>query len=428
MRKIVRTMAALMMLLVLVNASAMAAAKVRITHFTYPSHGTSWAEYLNDRAKVFNAKNPDMEVEVLVGDDYASKFMVMLAGGTPPDVTDFHPAMGATHIINGVFADLRPYLTSSGIKLNQLTGPAVVQVLTAPNGSIWGLPADIFSVVTYYNEDIFDGAGLPYPKDLGPKWNWDQAISTGKKTTRDTNGDGVPDIWGLDRITGRYYIFVHQAGGRLYDKVIAPTKPSWNTPEVAQGLSFPLRAMTEKIAPSLTTSSAAVTQSYFWKGNNAVSLVDGPGIIGAYLKDAPFRWNIAQQVAGPVNAGSEITVDAFQIVDASPHKDQAWRWIQFISLDQESHAKFVEYTGRAPSLVSLQRRYQQLNKFVPNNFMAFFDVAALPSTQMNYIIPQASQVGAVVNPLLSQVWRGELPIETAIAQIQNQVTPILSQK
>lgn len=411
------------------GAVAPGLAKVRVTHYTYVGHGEKWFNYLEDRAKVFMAQHPDIEIEFVrpgATAEYATKFTVMLAAGTPPDVTDFHPALGGTHIINGVFADLRPFLAKDNINLQQITAPYVTNVLTTNTGAIWGLPADIYPIVTYFNKDIFNNIGSPFPSELGANWTWDRALNVGRKATIDKNSDGNPEQWGFDRMWARWYMWVQQAGGRLYDRVYDPTQSYWNTPEVVRGLNFPLTVMRDGLGPKSNT--AGVKETYFWFGRTAIDLVDGPGITGDYLKTASFGWDIAPQINGPVNSSSEITVDAFEMLEASPHKAEAWQWLKFISLDVESQAKFVEYTGRAPSLSVLQRRYQQLVPYLPANYMAYFVSAAAPGTQLNYILLKQTEVNAIVNPMITQIFAGQIPVETAVAQIQEKVSAILAGK
>ncbi|MFD0712742.1 ABC transporter substrate-binding protein [Paenibacillus sp. GCM10027626] len=51
----------------------------------------------------------------------------------------------------------------------------------------------------YYNKAILKKEGLPDPQELQDKgeWNWDTFLDIAKKTTKDTNGDGKTDQYGL---------------------------------------------------------------------------------------------------------------------------------------------------------------------------------------------------------------------------------------
>ncbi|MHB1485348.1 MAG: ABC transporter substrate-binding protein [Saccharofermentanales bacterium] len=62
------------------------------------------------------------------------------------------------------------------------------------NGKIYGLPYDCTPTVMFYNIEIFNKEGIPYPSD---NWKWEDFRKYAKMLTKDTNGDGVIDQWGM---------------------------------------------------------------------------------------------------------------------------------------------------------------------------------------------------------------------------------------
>jgi len=80
----------------------------------------------------------------------------------------------------GLQSDITPYITKYKTDLNQYE-PASIEILKQiGNGQIYGLP--IFDVPSgvYYNKDIFDKFGVPYPKD---GMTWDTMYETAKRLT-----------------------------------------------------------------------------------------------------------------------------------------------------------------------------------------------------------------------------------------------------
>lgn len=59
---------------------------------------------------------------------------------------------------------------------------------------LYGFPACLGLTVLFYNKDLFDNAGIPYPDTT---WTYDDLVRVGKRLTVDENGDGIPDRWGL---------------------------------------------------------------------------------------------------------------------------------------------------------------------------------------------------------------------------------------
>src|SRR5690606_24573220 len=70
------------------------------------------------------------------------------------------------------------------------------------DGTRVGLPYAYTGEVLWYNPDLFDQAGLAHPpsdwKDTG--WTCTDFVNAARRITRDVDGDGRPDVWGLANI------------------------------------------------------------------------------------------------------------------------------------------------------------------------------------------------------------------------------------
>ncbi|MEF3305661.1 ABC transporter substrate-binding protein [Paenibacillus sp. GYB003] len=72
-----------------------------------------------------------------------------------------------------------------GIDLNRIE-PTVVQALQqVQGGKIFALPVSTANLILYYNKDIFDKFGVPYP---GDDLTWEQTLDLSKKMTRNDGG------------------------------------------------------------------------------------------------------------------------------------------------------------------------------------------------------------------------------------------------
>lgn len=101
---------------------------------------------------------------------------------------------------------------------------------------IWGGPA-----LQYYNPAMFTAAGVPDPSQLiaSGKWTWQDYLEVGRKITKDTNGDGKPDIYGLDGVSTwspDWVAKIRQNGGDIFDETYK--KVLVNQPAAVEGLQF----------------------------------------------------------------------------------------------------------------------------------------------------------------------------------------------
>ncbi len=404
------------------------AAPVELMHYAYVSDGTAWHEWLQERANTYNATHPNVKVNISIspaGQNYPERILVMLAGGNPPDVTELHLGLAGTVLAQDAFLDLGPYLErDSQVKKTDFT-PFVWTALTTPNGKIWGIPTDIYPVTAWYNKDMLAAAGLPEPNSLAPSaWTWQALEEMARKLYR--KGEGSSTRYGIDyRVTSRPHIQVKQAGGNFYDRYVQPSRSRWTSPEVVKALEWIQKLVTTDLAAPLTTPN--ITNYYFWNGLSGIDICDGPGIIGAYMVNARFAWDIAPQPLGPANRGSEIALDVFQIMKDSKHHNEAWEWIKFLAADDESQRRFVAATGRVPSYRKAQASYPTLVPNAPPSWRIFFDTANDPDSFPTYIMAQDTTIRPIVNTELNKIWNNQIDVRSAVETIHQKVQAIFNE-
>ncbi len=149
---------------------------------------------LQEIADDFTAENPNITVTVTVSDwdTYWDKLQTTLAGGNPPDVFAMDAPLYPDYQSRGVLMNLQPMIDRDGFDLTAYYDEALVCYDT--DDGYYGLPRDIQPSVMYINKDMFDEAGVPYPED---GWTWDDMIDIGQQLTKDTDGDGTTDQYGL---------------------------------------------------------------------------------------------------------------------------------------------------------------------------------------------------------------------------------------
>jgi multiple sugar transport system substrate-binding protein len=411
-----------LLLLVQLSLAAVpsATASVQLTHYTYEAHGDFWREYLDLMAERFKAST-GISVEFIIasGSEYRSKLLTMVAGGVAPDVTDAHPMLGAPLIAQGIFEDLTPYVKRDNFPLDRMP-PVAAEGVTTPDRKLWGIPGSVYPVVTFFNADLFAESGLPNPRELGERWTWETLTSSAKRLTRDKDGDGVYETYGTSRISYRWEMQVHQAGGQLYDRVVYPTKSQFNSPEVLRAIEFIRGLYADNIATNNHT-----TYNVF-RGTCGFAVVDGPGSISSFQHVA-FNWDIAGQPKGPANRAARVNPDGFQVVAYSQHKDAAWQWVRYLTGNADNQLELARISGRMPSLREAMVRYPKIGGIdLPSNWQALIDTAFDPDGYAAYVVPNATQVDAVVNPIINQIWNGQVAPAVGLQQI-HEVLPGLLQ-
>jgi len=143
----------------------------------------------------WNATHPDMQVEYIHGTwNSAHDYLVTtFETGDVPDIFHYESSVIIDYAMRGYLTDLSPYI-SPEMKSDILD--VAWATVTRPNGEVGGIPFLIESLVVLYNKSLLEKEGIVPPTREHP-WTWDDLQATARKMTKDTNGDGVIDQYGV---------------------------------------------------------------------------------------------------------------------------------------------------------------------------------------------------------------------------------------
>jgi multiple sugar transport system substrate-binding protein len=395
-----------------VTLPCLGAAPVKITHLSSGAHSDSWQDFLREMKTPFEQANPGYEVEILTEARPNEKFLVMCAGGVSPDVLDLVTHVSAPLIAEGMFLDLNRFLDAQS---RGLFPPAMLKALTTPAGILYALPIEVYSIVTWYNLDMLRQAGLTPPAELKTgEWTWELMRSYGRKLTKDSDGDGVAEIWGLDRMRSRPYIQSTQAGGNFFDRDIFPTKSLVLSEPVVTAIEFIERLIWQD---RVTQPASVGGGTYFYHSKAAIDVVDGPGILGTYMKGVPFEWDVALQPYGPAGNATNVSLNGFQISSQTKYPQEAWQWVKYISTTEKAQRSMATHTGRLPMLARVARAWNTCVPDLPANWMAFFEQSVHPD---NIFLKEGmimdARITTTLTNQLNRVWRGEASARVALEE------------
>lgn len=204
---------------------------------------TAWgsdAELETDQAVLdaFAEEYPNVTVNFEpINDDYQTKVETMMIAGDAPDVIYGHPKYFQKWASQDLLLDLQPYFDNT----EEFSDDSVYatnlyeafkyddKMVATVNG------ADTF--LLFYNQDLFDEAGVPYPTE---DWTWDDFLEACEKLTIDKDGDGEIDQYAITAGKGHEQIQAYMAafGGQLYDDVDNPTEVTVNSEKNKEALQM----------------------------------------------------------------------------------------------------------------------------------------------------------------------------------------------
>lgn len=141
----------------------------------------------------FNKVYPDIQVnlQVLGYADHHNALLTALATGSgAPDVAAIEIGYLGRFAVEGGLTDLSKPPFNAG-QLRDLFVPYAWGQATTADGRIVAIPTDIGPGTMFYRRDVVQAAGL----DINAVNTWNDLVNFGRRVTRDTNGDGKPDVF-----------------------------------------------------------------------------------------------------------------------------------------------------------------------------------------------------------------------------------------
>lgn len=116
---------------------------------------------------------------------YEDKMRTLLAAGTTPDTMRVNDDYVVGYASKGQLIDLMPMLDQSGWKRDDMF--ARVYDFALKDGKYWAISIGNQPRVIYYNKNMFDAAGVPYPTnewDPDKGWTWADFLETAQALTK----------------------------------------------------------------------------------------------------------------------------------------------------------------------------------------------------------------------------------------------------
>ena len=181
--------------------------------------------------------------------------------------------------------------------------------------ALWGLPRDVSAFAMYYNQDLFDEAGLDYPE---AGWTWEEFRDAASEIAG--LGDEIAGF-GMDGWWGPYGYWINAAGGSFFNEDF--TACGLNSEGTVAGLEF---------AAELFGSGDAIpygsgAEAPFLAGQMGL-FMNGRWATPNLISGADFNWNAAPLPIGPSGEATNWLFWGAYVVNANTeHPEEAWELV-----------------------------------------------------------------------------------------------------
>lgn len=380
--------------------------------------GTAW------NMERFVAENPEFKVEVaeVTWSQYKNKFSpALLTGAT--DAGEMWYGWLKPFVEKGLLEPLDGIVTEQEFDRY----PRKIQnLIKFSDGHIYALPHYMNVDGFYYNEKKLKEEGFEEP----PK-NWEELIDYSQKLTKDLDGDGEIDQWGLvfpfkrpSDLILRYLDFLDSAGGNLFTN---KGEPIISNDTALQTLKFmvDLRKKYGIVPKNITSLSPSDASRIFYKGKAAMMInyaSESPRILNPEKSEVVDDARLTTLPNGPGGQTGNIATTIF-IVVASGSKDKKGAkdlinsltsWAAQQNMMIHEHGNVAPY----PAISSSQRVIEEV-PFAKA-------ISRLVENAQIHVFPNHSKTEEAIEAQLELAMIGKKSPEEALNDAQSEVEKILS--
>ena len=380
--------------------------------------------YYDALINAYEAANPDVNIEVidLGSADYQTALQIQLSGGGSDfDVVAVKDIPGYNNLVKaGLLQDLTPLAERDGVD-TAAYGGIVEQV--SVDGKFYELPFRSDFWVIFYNKDLFDAAGVPYPDPDMTFEDYDQIARAV------TSGSGASKVYGAHYHTWRSAI---QLFGILdgQHQITDGGDYSYLKPYYEMALAQQADGIVQDYA-TLKTSNIHYTGVFY---NQSVAMMNmGSWFIASLIaanqsgqSDAQ-NWGIVKYPhAEGVEPGTTLgTITALAIPTGTDQTEAAWDFVKFVCGTEGAEA--LAATGNFPAVTNDEI----------NNIIASMDgfpqdeqsKEALNVAQLYLEMPlhdKSAEIEVVLNEFHDQIMTGNMSVDDGLAEMGRRVDQVLA--
>lgn len=370
-----------------------------------------------ERIRAFQELNPHVEFDFWRTDpgEYRQQIFVQLAGGATVDVLSTqNNAVYADLASRGLLLPLEELIAEDGFDTSYM-GPFFEG--TRIDGQSYGLASGTTAWFMFYNRDLFDEAGVPYPTD---GMTWDEWYDLADQVT---SGSGQDKVYGA---------YIHtwpilwmgpavQTGATVIDQDLSVFQDA---------MEFRKRLEDEEIARPYFDSIASNAHytSAFYAGDVAMVPM-GNWFIGMLWNAREeglidFDWDIVEMpVPEGVSPGTTWGMAGPTAIAANTqHPEVAWEYLKFVAASPTSaeiaaREAQLSFSQTPQSQALLVERVEEQGE--PANAEILFDAIIYPE------YPAVTDVNYIVNTIFKEeadlFFADEQSSEEAISNIQRRL-------
>lgn len=371
----------------------------------------------------WNEQNPDIQVEPYFSgwDGYHDKLGTQFAGKNAPDIFQYSADRMQEYASKDLLVPFDEYIDSYFKDIDQgLWAPIEYE------GKHYGVASGLNGGGLVYNKTKLEELGIELPTD---EETWDSLLEKAKQATRDTDGDGEIDFWGiqdpidqpLDGIMG----YLRNNGLQLWSEDLQSS--NFDDPEVIEALKKLGKFSEAGVCPGPDAVTLKEGQNYIDAGYVAFDLGGSLSSFGGTQANTTdeLGFVMTPRVAGmpftkPVEAGLPLG-----IYSGSKHTEEALKFLSWLLTDPEAAKASGMVRGIFPSKT---QRDATVDNFSIDEQKTFRLANVISTFATDEVIKKPLNVGEFEKILIVERDKysfGQVTLEEYLANVKKNADPVL---
>ena len=287
-------------------------------------------------ATQWNAENPDVQVRVQplpAGRSSEEVLLAAIVAKATPDVSSNVSSALLARLVRAKGVVRLDNRVATAARLRERTNPAMLASLRLPDSGIYAFPWKTNPEMLMYNVDLLAAAGVKPPRTHS------ELLDAFKRLTRDTDGDGRNDRWGLwatlkttwyERFYDFYPLYLAGSGGKT---LVVNGKVVFENEAAVAALELFRRGFAEGGLPH---SNFAIGRDPFIDGTVAMKII-GPWflkelnelkVVGLHFDVVPVP---AADSADPEKHFAFADLRSIAVFSTTRHPDAAARFVAYLT-------------------------------------------------------------------------------------------------
>ncbi|WP_435311102.1 extracellular solute-binding protein [Primorskyibacter sedentarius] len=396
-----------------VFATASNAVEIEYWQYFFDARVTAMEQLIEN----FEAANPDITVKMTTFPyaDYRTKVAAAIPAGEGPDVVQLFYGW-LTDYIDAELIQPLPEAEFPAADIDASFFP-MVQAMKV-DGQYYALPTAVRSLALFYNERLFEEAGID-----GPPATLDELVEDAKKLTKKDGAGNITQVGLTTGMTAQDHhwfreVLIRQFGGEPYKDNYRTV--NYNTEAGLKALQY--YADLEKTYEVTSSGFMDEPQAAF-KAGRAGMHIDGSFRIGSLADIRGLKWGVAELPVGPDGTASNYSsywVNAITTKAEGEARDAAVKFMQYVTSD-EAMQVWLEVVGELPAKPSVGMTDENANDPLFGPF-----IRGLENAHTTIFANESAQRQVLVDMVARTDIQG-MPLEESLAQAAEEEQKILDE-